>query len=57
MNIIAIVLAFILYMVICIGNIRQKDYPHALIWGAYAVSQLGFLWWEMVKSQTIDTID
>lgn len=49
MNKFAIILAFILYVVIGIGNIRQKDYPHALIWMAYALSQLGFLWWEYTK--------
>ncbi|MFN7318808.1 MAG: hypothetical protein ACK5S6_04795 [bacterium] len=37
MNKTAIVLAFILYVVIAIGNIRDKDYPHALIWLCYAV--------------------
>ncbi len=49
MNKTAIVLAFILYVIICIGNIKDKDYPHALIWGAYGLSQLGFLWHEFIK--------
>jgi UDP-N-acetylmuramyl pentapeptide phosphotransferase/UDP-N-acetylglucosamine-1-phosphate transferase len=51
MNKAAIILAFILYVVIAIGNFRQKDYPHFLIWLCYAGSQLGFLWWELVKEE------
>ncbi len=51
MNKTAIILAFILYVVISIGNLRQKDYPHALIWIAYSLSQLGFLWHEVQKDQ------
>jgi len=54
MNIIAIVLAFILYMVICIGNIRQKDYPMALVWFAYSLSQVGFLLYEINKASKPD---
>lgn len=46
---VAIVLSFILYCVIAIGNLRDKDYPHALIWGAYSLSQAGFLWYELTK--------
>jgi hypothetical protein len=49
MNQIAIILAFILYSVIAVGNLRQKDYPHALIWGAYALSQVGFYLYERTK--------
>lgn len=49
MNKIAITLAFVLYVITAIGNIRQKDYPHALIWISYSISQLGFLWWEYTK--------
>lgn len=46
---VAIVLAFVLYVIIGIGNIRAKDYPHAVVWFCYAGSQLGFLWYELVR--------
>lgn len=51
MNITAIIIAFILYVIICCGNIKAKDYPHALIWGAYAISQLGFAWYEWSRDK------
>jgi hypothetical protein len=54
MNIIAIVLAFILYMVICVGNVRQRDYPMALVWFSYSLSQVGFLLYEINKASSAD---
>lgn len=49
MGVYAIVIAIILYVVIAISNIRDKDYPHAFIWFSYALSQFGFLWYELSK--------
>ena len=46
---VAICLSFVLYCVIAIGNLRDRDYPHALIWFAYALSQAGFYWYELTK--------
>jgi hypothetical protein len=46
---VAIILSFVLYCIIAVGNLRDRDYPHALIWGAYALSQTGFLWYELTK--------
>ena len=49
MNTPAIILAFILYVIIAIGNLRQRDYPMCVVWFSYSLSQLGFLWYEMSK--------
>jgi hypothetical protein len=46
---IAIILSFVLYCVIAVGNLRDRDYPHAMVWGSYGLSQLGFLWYEFTK--------
>lgn len=49
MSVYALAICFVLYCVIAVSNFRQKDYPHALIWICYALSQLGFLWHEITK--------
>jgi hypothetical protein len=46
---VAIVLSFILYCVIAIGNLMDKNYPMALIWGAYGLSQVGFIWEHLAR--------
>lgn len=45
----AIILSMALYLFISYSNARERDYPHALIWFAYAISQAGFLWYEYTK--------
>jgi hypothetical protein len=50
MGVYAIILSMILYMIICADNFLKKDYPHSLIWFAYCLSQLGFLWYELQKN-------
>jgi hypothetical protein len=45
----AIVLSFILYCVIAIGNLRDRDYPMFWVWASYGSSQLGFLAYELTK--------
>jgi len=49
MGVYAIIMAMILYGIIAVSNIRDKDYPHAFIWFSYALSQVGFLWYELSK--------
>ncbi len=51
MNKTAIILAFILYVIIAIGNFRQRDYPHCFIWLCYAGSLIGFFWDAMIKDE------
>lgn len=46
---IALVLAIILYIIIAIQNLIDKDYSHALIWISYSMANIGFLWWEIEK--------
>ena len=47
---VALILTIILYSAIFIDNLRGRDYPHALIWFAYTVSNIGFLWYEFTKT-------
>lgn len=48
--IVAIVLSICLYLSIGVSNVCQRDYPMALVWFAYSLAQMGFLWYEMKKA-------
>jgi len=41
--------ATVLYLLCCIDNIRQGDYPHALTWFAYSLANVGLIWYEYNK--------
>ena len=45
----AITTASLMYLVVCICCIKQKDYPHALMWFSYAMANIGLLWYEIKK--------
>jgi hypothetical protein len=32
-----------------IGNLKQKDYPMALVWFSYCMANLGLIWYEISK--------
>jgi len=49
MTIWAIIIVSVLYLLISMGNIQQGDYPHALTWFAYALANMGLLWYEYNK--------
>jgi len=49
MGITTLVIATICYIITAGDNIRQRDYPHAFIWFAYAMANCGFLWYEFTK--------
>lgn len=46
---ISICIATFLYMLCSLDNIRQGDYPHALTWFAYALANIGLIWYEYNK--------
>jgi hypothetical protein len=48
----AITISTLCYIACAVDNIRQKDFPHALIWLAYATANMGFLWYEFTKSKS-----
>jgi len=48
---IAIPISFVLYVLIAASNARQRDWPMVVVWGAYGLSQLGFLWYEINKAK------
>jgi hypothetical protein len=39
----------VLYVIIAIQNLIDKDYPHFVTWIAYAIANLGMLWYELLK--------
>jgi hypothetical protein len=41
--------ATVLYLLCSADNIRQGDYPHALTWFAYALANVGLIWYEYNK--------
>ena len=46
----AITISTLCYLACGIDNLRQKDFPHALIWFSYAAAKTGFLWYEFSKN-------
>jgi hypothetical protein len=50
MTIWAIAVITCLYLFISGDNIRQGDYPHSLMWFAYALANTGLLWYEYNKA-------
>jgi predicted Fe-S protein YdhL (DUF1289 family) len=47
MNSVCISICTALYALTGIGCARRGDYPHALMWGAYALANVGLLWYEV----------
>tara|TARA_R110002020_G_scaffold252352_1_gene466271 strand:+ start:334 stop:498 length:165 start_codon:yes stop_codon:yes gene_type:complete len=45
----AISISSICYAVTSIACIKDKDYPHALMWFAYSMANIGLLWYEIEK--------
>jgi len=47
----AITITSICYGIASISCIRDKDYPHSLMWFAYALANIGLLWYEIQKQK------
>jgi hypothetical protein len=47
----AISITSVCYTVTSIGCIKDRDYPHALMWFAYALANIGLLWYEIQKQK------
>ena len=39
-----------LYGLTCLSCLKDKDYPHALMWFAYGLANVGLLWYEFKKA-------
>jgi len=52
MSIIPLSIATVCYIITMFSNLKQKDYPHALVWGSYALANIGLLWYEYNKTKT-----
>ena len=48
-NIIFIVIPTVCYAIQGSINLADRDYPHAWIWFAYSLGNLGFIWHETTK--------
>ena len=48
----AITITSICYTIASISCIKDKDYPHSLMWFAYALANIGLLWYEIQKQKT-----
>ncbi len=46
-GIVCLIIATILYLVICLQNLYNKDYPHTIVWAGYVFANFGFLWWQI----------
>ena len=44
-----ITITMVMYALTGISCIRDKDYPHAMMWFAYGMANLGLLWYEFNK--------
>ena len=49
MNITAILICTGCQICCGIGNFRQGDYPHDMMWSAYGLANCGLLWYEFTK--------
>ena len=49
LGITAIAVSAAMYVIVCGSCIKQKDYPHALMWFSYAMANMGLLWYELNK--------
>ena len=38
-----------LYGLTCLSCLKDKDYPHALMWFSYGLANVGLLWYEFKK--------
>lgn len=45
----AIMIAASCYILCCMDNLCKRDFPHALMWFAYSLANIGLLWYEWNK--------
>ena len=45
----AIIISTLCYLFTCISCLKQKDYPHGVMWAGYVFANLGLLWYEYIK--------
>ena len=49
MAIYTVTATILLYGLTSVACIRDRDYPHALMWFAYGLANFGLLWYEFKK--------
>ena len=49
MAVYAISISTVMYILTCLCCIKDRDYPHALMWFAYGLANIGLLWYEFRK--------
>lgn len=48
-SLVLIVVPMLCYFGVAINNLKQKDYPHAIVWFSYGLADCGFIWYELTK--------
>ena len=49
MSVILIGIISLINFFIAACNVRATDYPHAVMWTAYGVANIGLIWYELTK--------
>jgi hypothetical protein len=44
-----ILIATACYVLTAVSNLRQRDYPMALVWASYSLANIGLIWYELSK--------
>lgn len=52
MTTLPLILCIMLYWWIALGNLRQGDYGHALMWFAYGLANFGLLYYDLTKGDS-----
>ncbi len=47
----AISVTTVCYLIASISCIKDRDYPHALMWFAYSLANTALLWYEITKQK------
>lgn len=51
MGVYTLILATLLYVLTSISYFNKKDYPHFLIWFAYSIANIGFIWHMLIEKK------
>ena len=49
MSIYTISICTLMYVLTSVACVKDKDYPHAILWFAYGLANAGLLWYEVEK--------
>ena len=50
--IVAILITIVCYLIASFSCIKDRDYPHSLMWFAYSLANIALLWYEVNKQKS-----